>query len=137
MFNIKRTNRAIQRILKNSGIGTDISIYFSSKAAGDDFDPYEKNYTHSNLNPLSIRGYVREIAPNSLIWRQMGYEEAGAVEILCEDRYENYFRKCNKIVIDDYEYEVFRNMSGGRAVIQKIYPKLLKVVLRKKADELL
>jgi len=135
MFNIKRTNRVIQRILNNHGVGTDILIYFSSKSAGDDYDPYEKNYTYSNLNPLCVRGYVREISPNSLVWRQMGYEETGAVEILCEDRYENYFKYCNKITIDSVEYEVFKNASGGRAVMQKLYPKLLKVVLRRTGDE--
>jgi hypothetical protein len=132
VINIKKTNKIIQRILNNSGIATDIRIFMLTKTAGDDYDPYEKNWTIGNLNPITIKGYVREISYKSLVWRQMGYEEVGAVEIICEDKYNNYFEKCAKITINDNEYEVFRNMSGGRAVIQKLYPNLLKVVLRRK-----
>jgi len=132
MINIKRVNKTIQGILENNNISTDIQLFFTQKYAGSDFDPEEANYSYYNLNPITIRGYVREISPTSLLWRQMGYAEAGAVEILCEDKYEDYFRKCGKIVINTYEYEVFREATGSRALIQKLSPKLLKVVLRRK-----
>ena len=60
-----------------------------------------------------------EISPESLVWKQYGLQNIGSKEILCEDKYENYFRNCSKIVIDGVEYQIFKEGVGNRAIIQK------------------
>ena len=35
----------------------------STKTAGDDFDPYEQNYTYTTLNPLTVKAYVSDLSP--------------------------------------------------------------------------
>ena len=63
----------------------------STKTAGDDFDPFEKNYTYSTLNPKVITGYVRDIQPEALVWKEYGLSQVGAKEVLCDKKYRNWF----------------------------------------------
>jgi hypothetical protein len=132
MINLKKKNKYISDLLEHSYISTKISIYMATRSVGEDYDPYEKVFTHSNLNPLTIKGYCRDIRPESLVWRQIGISEVGAKEILCEDKYVEHFRKANKIEIDGDEYQVYKENVGNRVLITKIPFKLIKVVLRKK-----
>ena len=122
----------INNLLKSSDLTTKITIYFSSKSAGDDYDPYEANLVDTNLNPKTIKGYVREISAESLVWRPYGLKEFGAKELICEAKYENWFKIANKIEIDEEEYEVFKEGVGGRAIIQKRPFSLIKITLQKK-----
>ena len=118
-----------QKIFENNEVSSKIYIYFSYQAAGDDYDPYEKNYVQSNLNPVVIKGYVREITPEALVWKQYGLANIGAKEILCDAKYENYFRKCNKIKIDGVEFQVFKEGVGNRAIIQKRPFQTMRVIV--------
>jgi len=127
-----RNIRAINRLLQNKDFTTKIKIFMSTKAYGDDYDPYESNFTYSNLNPLTIKGYVTEISPEALVWKTYGLQEMGAKEILCESRYANWFRKANKIVIDGDKYEVFKEGVGNRAIIQARPYNMIRVMLQKK-----
>ena len=122
----------IRDLLKDSEFTTKVRIYFSTKSAGDDYDTYENNYTFSNLNPLTIKAYVREVSPEALVYKQYGLAQTGAVELVCEDRWKNAFENANKIEIDDIEYQVFREGTGQRTLISKRPNKLLRVVLSKK-----
>ena len=132
MINLTKKNLEIVKLLNSKEFSTKIEIYFSTKSANSDFDPYEKNYTYTNLNPRVIRGYIREIDVESLVWRQIGTQETGAKEILCEAKYANLFRNCNKIVINNDTYEVYKEALGNRVIIQARPLKLIAVVVRKK-----
>ena len=129
---MKRLPALSSLLTKQSDLLTKVSFYFATKSAGEDYDPYEKNWTYGNQNPQTVKMYVREIDAESLVWRQMGVQETGAVEILCDDRYKNWFTAANKIVINSDEYEVYKEATGSRAVIQKRPFKVLRVILRKK-----
>ena len=61
-----------------------------------------------------------------------GLKEQGAVEVICEKRYKNYFEKSNKILIDDEEYQVFKEGTGNRSIITERPKNLIKVVLQRK-----
>src|SRR4030042_2693044 len=95
---------------------TKVSIFMSSKTL---VDPYEKNYTFADLNPKTIKAYVTEISPEALVWKSYGLKEMGAKEIICEDRYAEWFKLCNKVEIDGDQYEVFKEGNANRAIIQK------------------
>jgi len=107
-------------------------LYFSSKYAGDDFDPEEANYTYTELNPITIYGVVREISSEALVWKQYGLKETGAVEIITDVKHKVKFEGCTKIKIDSEEYQVYREGTGGRALIQARPAKLMRVILQRK-----
>lgn len=118
-------------IIKSTEFSTKIYIYMSTKTAGEDFDSYEGNYTFSNLNPYTIRGYVREVSPEALVYKQYGLHQMGAVEVICEAKYKNYFVLSNKIIIDSIEYQVFKEGTGNKALIQSRPYNLLRVILNR------
>jgi hypothetical protein len=131
MLNIFKKNKQINDLLKNSNLTTKITIYFSTKTYGEDYDSREKNFTYTNLNPQTIKGYVRDIKPESLFWRQIGVSETGAKEVICEEKYGDWFRTCNKIEIDGDEFHVYKENVGNRVLITKLPFKLIKCVLTK------
>lgn len=128
---MKRLPEVTKLLTKENELLTKVYFYFATKTAGADYDPYEKNWTYTDSNPQTVKMYVREIAAESLVWRQMGTQETGAVDILCEERYKNWFLYANKIVIDSDEYEVYKEATG-RVMMQKRPYKMLRVILRKK-----
>lgn len=132
MINLHKKNKAIEDLLKNRNLTTKIKIYFSTKVVGDDYDSYEKNYTTTSLNPLTILGYVNDIAPESLVWRGYGFKEMGAKKIICSDRYAEWFRKANEIEIDGDKYTPYRDAPGSLAVITQLPLKRISVVIFKK-----
>lgn len=122
----------VRKLLENPEFNTKVNLFFSSKSYGSDYDPYESNATYSNLNPLTIKGYVTEVSAEALVWKQYGLHQMGAKEILCEDKYKAAFEKCNKVEMDDIEYQVFREGTGSRTIIQKRPGNLMRVVVTRK-----
>jgi len=131
MLNLKKTNQEIRNLLQNSNVATKITLYFSVQTVGADYDPYEKTYTYSNLNPITIRGYVRDVKPEALVWKQYGLSEVGAKEIICDSSYAKQFRLCNKIEIDGDSFQVYKENVGNRLLIEKRPLKLIKVIVKK------
>ena len=131
MLNLHKKNKFITDLLSHSYISTKITVYMATRSAGEDFDAEEQNWTYTNLNSHTIRGYVREVDPVKLVWKQYGLSEMGAVEILCEDKYENYFRNANKITINGYDYSVFKEAVGNRILITLRPFCLMRVVLKR------
>ena len=130
MFNINKRIPYINRLIKRNA--TKISIYFSTPSFDESYDTYNNNVTRTNLNPLTIKGYVTEISPGGLAFKAYGLKEIGAIEILCEKKYRSWFENCNKIVIDDEEYEIFREGVGSRAIISSRPYQLINVILQKR-----
>jgi len=132
MVNIKKHNKEIEKLLKNSNFSTKISIFFSSRSYPDDYDEYENNYEDAELNPKTIKAYVTDINPNALVYKQYGLHEIGAKEIVCKDTYKNWFEKCAKITINGDEYQVFKEASGQRMIITSRPFKLIRVVVARR-----
>lgn len=116
-------------ILQDSYYRTKIRVYMSTKVAGDGYDPYEANYTFTNLNPYFITGYMRELTPESSFYKEYGIHQSGTKEFLCEDKYENYFLNANKIEINDVEYQVLKSATGNRVLLTHRPFGILRVVL--------
>ena len=119
----------ISKIFKHTDFCTKITIYFSQKTAGDYFDPYEENYTYTNLNPLTIKGYVSEITSEALIYKQYGLQNQGAKEILCDSKYKSYFQNCNKLQIEGDTYTVYREGTGNNTLISNRTKKMIRVIV--------
>ncbi len=131
MININRRLPFIRKLLRETG--TKVKVYMSYKTVGDDYDPFEKNYTYNNNNPRTLKGYVTEISPEGLVWKSYGLQEMGAKEVVCDEKYRYWFINANKIEIDGDEFEVFKEGTGNRALIQSRPYRLIRVVLQKKA----
>jgi hypothetical protein len=122
----------IEKMLTDSEFTTKVLLYFASKVVGDDFDPREKNYTYDNLNPITVKGYMREISPESAFWKQYGQQKSGVVEIICSSRYKTWFEIANRITINNIEYETFKDTTGSRVgIINRPY-KMIRVTLARK-----
>ncbi len=124
--------KSISKLLKKSEFRTKVLIYFSTKAYGNDYDPYEGNATLTNLNPKTIYAYVSDITPEALVWKQYGLSQIGAKEILCDKKYRNWFEKANKITIEGNQYSVFMEGTGSKAIITERQANLIRVVLTRK-----
>jgi hypothetical protein len=120
----------IQQIIQENG--TKILIYPAVKQVGDDFDPYEKNYEYIDMNPYTLKGYVSMISPEALVWKQYGLQEMGAIEILCEAKYKNWFKIANKVIVNGDEYSVFKTGSNNRVLIQDRPYNNIRVILQRK-----
>ena len=119
----------VSKILKHTDFTSKITIYFSSKTAGADYDPYEQNYTYTNLNPITIRGFVSELSAEALVYKHYGLQNLGMKEILCDARYKKYFQNCNKLTIDGDNYTVFKEGTGNKTMISNRSNKLIRVVV--------
>lgn len=116
-------------ILRDQNLNTPIQIFMSTLTAGQDYDGFANNYTATNLNPITIYGYVRDLAPETAFWKQYGLYQAGMKEIICEGQYEQYFKLANKIIINGDQYEVFKEGTGNKTMVTKRPGQLLRVVI--------
>lgn len=123
--------RELQDLVSNSDFTTKIQIYFGTKTAGVDFDPYEKNYTETYSNPKTIKGLVRSISPEALVWKKYGTSKSGSVVICTLKKYKTWFEQARKITIDLEEYTVFKAGTGGNSTIQELKGNFINVVLEK------
>jgi hypothetical protein len=66
------------------------------------------------------------------VYKSYGLHEQGAVEVLCSDRYKEWFERCSKIIINTKEYQVFKEAAGQRAIITNRPFKMIRVVLSRR-----
>lgn len=97
---------------------------------GDNYDPYRNTgYTKTNQSPDPVKAYVRQIQGNSLIARELGLRESGAIEIVINRNDESFFRNCEKVKYDDNEYTPFNKALGNRIQIYKDHFDFSRIVL--------
>ncbi|GAH89316.1 unnamed protein product [marine sediment metagenome] len=75
-------------------------------------DPFEKNVTLSELNPLPIKAIVTDLTPTQMKWKSAGIVEEGGKEIIIEKKYESLLKQSQKIEINNSYYYGWR--TNGR-----------------------
>ena len=123
---------SLNTLIKDREFTKKIYVYMSSKTGGDSYDGFEKNFTFTNLNPAIIKGYVRELTPETAFWKQYGQHIDGMKEILTEKKYRHYFELCNRLVIDSVDYQVFKDASGSKTMITERPFNIIRVVVSRK-----
>ncbi|OQB07093.1 MAG: hypothetical protein BWY21_01754 [Parcubacteria group bacterium ADurb.Bin216] len=126
-----KENDDIVRVLENDEYTTKIRIFMATETVDESYDRYENNKVRTNLNPITIKGYVRDISPEKLYWKQYGKVEGGGKEVICKAKYADLFRNANKIVIDGDEYSCYKEGVGGNAGIVKRPFQTIRVTLVK------
>lgn len=127
-----KENEEIIKILENDEYTTKISLFFASASYDESYDRYEDNKTLTNLNPITIKGYVRDLSSEKLYWKQFGKVEGGGKEVICKAKYADLFRNANRIEIDGDEYSCYKDATGENATITKRQFGIIRVTLIKK-----
>lgn len=123
---------SVLNLLRREDYTTKVKLFFATKSSGEGYDAYENNATYTNLNPITIKAYIREITPEQAFYKQYGLHQSGMLEIICEERLRNLFEICNKIEINNIEYQTFKAGTGGRTLITKRPFKTIRVVVSRK-----
>jgi hypothetical protein len=131
MINKNLHIREFETLMLKDYTATKITIYFATKVAEEGYDPYEDNLSTSNLNPKTIRGYIHPVTPQQLIYKQYGLSNIGAVEIICDEKFLDWFKTANKIVIDSIDYKTLAvgNAETKGSLVTKRAFKMGKIVL--------
>ena len=102
----------------------------ASNSKGSNYDPYRNTgYVKTNQSPEPVKAYVRQIKGNSLIAREIGLSQSGAIEIIIKSSDANLFRICEKIKYNDVEYTTFNKALGDKVQIYKSDFNFSRVVL--------
>ena len=102
----------------------------ASNTKGSNYDAYRNTgYSVTNQSPEPVKAYVRQIQGNSLIARDIGLSQSGAIEIVIESKDENIFRICEKVKYNDVLYSPFNQALGNKVQIFKSEFNFSRVVL--------
>jgi hypothetical protein len=83
-------------------------------------DPYEKSLvTDEELNPIYIKGLVREVSASRLVWQLFGLKEKGAVEFVTDKFNNSILERASVIEIKGVTYKVYREAVSKRATITR------------------
>ena len=105
-----------------------------AKSKDANFDPdRDTGYVQQNQNPLTVKVLTQTITPNSLVFREMGLTEAGAIQIILADRDVELFKNSEKITIDNSDYYVYKDLVGGKVLILPTqFASFSKIILSRK-----
>jgi len=114
-----------------SDFAQTIWVYLkSSNSKGATYDPYRDiGYTKTSQSPLPVNAYIRQLTSSSLIVRELGLTQSGAIEIVVKEQDMNLFKICDKVIYNSVEYSPFNNALGNRVQITEIPFKCYRIVL--------
>jgi len=117
----------IFNLLKNEGQLSTLYVYPSTQVEND---PYEHTKTDVFMNPLPIKGLIRQVSFEALHWKYYGQIPVGSIEVIAEKKYLTLFRTANKIKYGNDYYSTWKDDSQGFAILER--PDYVVVVLAKK-----
>jgi len=123
----KRIN--IFKLFKNE---CKLSILHAYAAKETQVDPYEKNREKSFLNPLPIKGLVRQVSFEALHWKYYGLIPVGSIEVIAEKKYLTIFKTADKIKYGDNYFKCWKDDSKGFAILER--QDYIVVILAKKVE---
>lgn len=121
----------IQKLISKSDFNKKIQICFGTKSVGADFDQYEQNYTKTALNPITIKGLVRFISPQALVWKKYGLSKAGSIQIYTLSKYKTWFEQATKVIVDEDLYTVYNDGTGSQSSILELKGNVISIVLER------
>lgn len=127
-------NRNVHQKLKDSifkEYNETVWVYLKkTNTKSSNYDPYRNTgYTKSYQSPEPVKAYVRQIRGNSLVARELGLMQSGAIEIVINSSDENIFRICDRVKYNNVEYSPFNKALGDRVQIYKSDFNFSRVVL--------
>ncbi len=91
-------------------LAKSIRVYIAKESI---IDPFEKNVSRLNLNPISIKAIVSTVSPEKLNWKFYGMKVQEAKELIIKKNDLNLIRLSHKIEIDGIYFLSYReNVSN-------------------------
>ena len=106
----------IFNLLKNEGQLSTLLVYAAKETIDD---PYEKTSTKTYLNPLPIKGLIRQVSFEALHWKYYGNIPVGSIEVIAEKKYLTLFRTADKIKYNDDYFKCYKDDSQGFAILER------------------
>lgn len=105
-----------------------------AKTKEEDFDPFRNTgFVQQNQNPLPVKVLTKTISPTSLVFKEIGLTEAGAIQIILHDRDVGLIKNSEKVIIENREYYVFNDAVGNKLqIFDTDYSKYAKIILFRK-----
>ncbi len=102
-----------------------------AKTREEDFDPFRNTgYVQKNQNPLPVKVLPKTVSPNSLIIREIGLTESGAIQIILHDRDVELIKNSEKVIIENREYYAYNDAVGNKfQIFPTDYAKYSKIIL--------
>jgi hypothetical protein len=114
----------IFNLLKNEGKLETLLVYAAKETQ---VDPYEKNRDKTFLNPLPIKGLIRQVSWESLKWKYPGLIPNGSIEVIAEKKYETLFQTADKIKYKENFYKCWKDDSQNFMIMKR--PDYVVVIL--------
>lgn len=110
---------------------TALAFLRGAKTREEDFDPFRNTgYVQKNQNPLPVKVLTKTVSPNSLILKEIGLTEAGAIQIILHDRDVELIKNSEKVVIEKREYYVYNDIVGNKfQIFPTDYAKYSRIIL--------
>jgi hypothetical protein len=106
----------IFNLFKNEGKLETLYVYQAKETV---IDPYEKNKELTYMNPLPIKGLIRQVSFEALHWKYYGQIPIGSIEVIAEKKYLTHFRTADKIKYGDNFYKTWKDDSKGFAIMER------------------
>lgn len=118
-----------EQIFKDESIKIRV-ILRASKTKGENFDKFRDiGYQKTHQNPLFVRALTKTISPNSLIIRQIGLTESGAIQIIVKENDASLIKLADIVIIKDENYTPWNKALGGRFQIFDMPFNYKKIIL--------
>lgn len=103
------------KIFKEYAVKIQVYLRFTN-LKGTTYNPnYNTGKTIELANPITVKGIVRQLTGNSLIVRELGLLETGAVEVIMKDRDIEAVALSEQVQINGVIYSV-KNQALGNQV---------------------
>lgn len=90
-------------------------ILRSSKTKGENFDKFrDTGYQQTHQNPLFVKAMTKAVSANSLIIREIGLTESGAIQVIVHDNDAELIKLADTVIIKNVKYTPWNKALGGK-----------------------
>lgn len=124
-----------EQIFKDTSVKARVTLR-ASKTKGANFDKYrDVGYEQTNQNPLFIKTLTKAVSANSLIIREIGLVESGAIQMIVQDKDVPLLKLADKILVNNVEYTPFNKALGGKLQIFALPFNYSKIIVFRISDQ--
>jgi len=121
--------KVFEELFKNHSIKVQV-ILRASKTQGENYDKFrDVGYEKTTQNPLWINALTRVISSNSLILKEIGLTETGAIYVIIQQKDVSLIKLSEKIIIDGIIYTPRHKALGSRFQVEKMPFNYSKIAL--------
>lgn len=99
-----------------------VKVYLRSNySKGNNYDPFRKTgLVKERQNPLFVKAIINSVSDNSLILRELGLTEAGAIALTIRDSDVNLLKNAEEVKARGNTYYIYNDAVGNRMQINQM-----------------